>query len=371
MHKKCVIVFSGFNERAVIAFIRTLETHKIQYAIIATSKDDYIFSTTYVNKVIAVRQSVTLILSDIINSINKVKGTIIADEYIIAPSSEALNRFLLDNKIIIESGNCIIPLVPKADYESISNKYSFGNICDDTGIKVPYENINLDEAPLPFVAKPKEYFSSDGSIYSPFIIVTEADKKKFIKEHNHSDFFYQQYIYGKSLYLLYYFQRNGKVYKYSQENYIQQPDGKSIVAAISSNFHNTIESQKYEKLLKSLNFFGLIMIEVKQQDKINYMIEANPRFWGPSQLFVDAKMNLFEAFLYDFELLNMPPIFTEPKKVIKYFWHGGIIKTYKLKKELSFHQSCTNDLMNDLPVWLQSDVFRRPDTYNVFKNELS
>jgi hypothetical protein len=36
-------------------------------------------------------------------------------------------------------------------------------------------------------------------------------------------------------------------------------------------------------------FYGLVMIEVKEYDNQFYMIEANPRLWGPSQLILDAK----------------------------------------------------------------------------------
>ena len=54
------------------------------------------------------------------------------------------------------------------------------------------------------------------------------------------------------------------------------------------------------------------MVEVKHLSNKNYMIEANPRFWGPSQLFVDAGINLFEAFLVDNGLLNKRLTFREP-----------------------------------------------------------
>jgi predicted ATP-grasp superfamily ATP-dependent carboligase len=370
MHKNCVIIFSGFNQRAIIAFIRTLTLHKVNYAIVALSKDDTILLTEYSDKVVSIRQSFSLNLSDIINSIKEVQCTITANNYFITPSSEALNRFLLDNRKEIEFENCIIPLTSKLNYENISNKYSFGQLCNKAGIKVPFEYKYIEDAPFPFVAKPKKYTSNDGSVYSPCIVVNEEDKQQFLHEYNQSDFFYQEYIYGKSFYLLYYFQRDGKIYKASQENYLQQPDGKSIVAAVSSNFHSTKESQKYENLLKSLNYFGLIMIEVKQQNKINYMIEANPRFWGPSQLFVDAKKNLFEALLFDFGLIKGSPKFIDTKKEVKYFWYGGIVSTYKRKKKLTFHHLEDDIIMNNIHIWLQSDIYKRPDTIEIFENEI-
>ena len=63
------------------------------------------------------------------------------------------------------------------------------------------------------------------------------------------------------------FTKNGESFKLSQKNLIQQPEGKSIIAGITSDFHLTNESFLYEKLLLKLNFFGLIMIEVKKTEK--------------------------------------------------------------------------------------------------------
>lgn len=354
----------------MIAFIRTIELHCIDYAIIAKSYDDSIFLTQYNKRVIAVRKSVPLLLEDIINSIKIVKEKLNVDEFIIAPTTEALNRFLLKNRIQFEQESIRIPLISEELYKSISDKHSFSKLCENNGIKVPHEYSELNDVKLPFVAKPKEYVSSDNKIYTPFICISESDKQAFLIEHQTSGFFFQEYIHGRSFYLLYYFNQNGKIYKFSQENLIQQPNGKSIVAAISSNFHASEESFKYEQLLNSLNFSGLIMIEIKMQGNENFMIEANPRFWGPSQLFVDAKMNFFETFLHDLGMLKAPPNFNPPNKVIRYFWFGGILEAIKQNKELKFHKGNKTELMKELHVWMQTDIYKRNDTINIFENEL-
>ena len=78
------------------------------------------------------------------------------------------------------------------------------------------------------------------------------------------------------------------------------------------------------------------MVEIKKQINVNYMIEANPRFWGPSQLFVDARMNFFEAFLHDFGFLpeNPPPFNFINAIHKKYFWFGGIIEVFLRKAKI-------------------------------------
>lgn len=369
--QKCIIIFSGFNQRAVIAFLRTLQENNLTYAIVAKSETDDIFLTKYACNVVSVRRSVPLDLEDIVDAIMTVQDKHDADKYVIAPSSEALNRFLLEHKERFNEMKCEVPLVDKGLYETISDKYSFGAICSENGICTPKELKFNEIVTLPVVAKPKKYFSaSTNKTLSPEIISSSRELALFNKEQNAEDYYFQEYISGRSLYLLYYFSKNGMIYKLSQENIIQQPDGKSMVAAISSDFHNTAESEKYERMLETLDFFGLIMIEVKQMSGINYMIEANPRFWGPSQLFVDSGVNFFEAFLYDLDILDRLPKFSEPSEITHYFWFGGIIEAYKQNKQLKYYQGDEASFLHLLPTWLQSDVYRRVDTINIFKKEV-
>lgn len=368
---KCILIFSGFNQRSVISFIRTLEAKNIDFAIIAIPETDSIFLTEYSEKVLSVRKYKTLDINDILNSIETVKDKIQADEYIIAPSTEALNRFLLEYRVEFENIGCKIPLVEKVIYESISNKYSFGQICRNYGINIPEEVDIQKQIAFPIVAKPKEYYSTSNEILSPVIIQDSGEFNSFISRYNANDFYYQEYVNGRSYYLLYYYHSNGDVYKLSQENLIQQPGGKSILAAIPSNFHNSNESDKYERLFKELNFFGLVMVEVKQNGHSNYMIEANPRFWGPSQLFVDAGVNFFEAFLHDVGVLDTVLIPEEHDISARYFWFGGLEKYMeKSLNEIIFYNYNTERLYNEFWYLLESDIYYREDTKDIFACEV-
>ncbi|MBS4174154.1 hypothetical protein [Bacillus sp. FJAT-49736] len=371
-YKKLILVFSGYNQRAIIAFLRTLEYKKIDYAIIAKDKHDEIFLTDYSDHVFAIRKSIPLILDDLLMSINKVRQKYKEHEFIIAPTTEALNRFLLENKEEFEQAGCTIPLVNKELYEKISDKYSFGNICRDYLIDTPYEIDIEQNISFPIVAKPKQYFSSiKNKVFSPIILNDANDFDLFKSKYPIDDFYYQEFIRGKSIYLLYYFHRDGTIYKFSQENLMQQPKGKSMLAAVSSNFHNSLESEKFERLFKDLNYFGLVMVEMKQYEEKNYMIEANPRFWGPSQFFVDAGINFFETFLHDFgilETINLPkkPI----NSSVKYFWFGGLSEALTNYHELVYHAYTENELLQTLHEWMKYDIYRRIDTKSIFVKEL-
>ncbi len=369
--EKCIIVFSGFNQRAIIAFLRTITKHNLDYVIIAKSTEDPILLSEYRNRVLAIRKTSQLVLEDMLSAIKQIQCKHFADKYIIAPSSEALNRFVLDYRNVFKEYRCQIPLVDKYTYELISDKRSFGKLCEANNINIPREIEFSPSMQLPVVAKPKGYFSKiTGKSLSPDIIHNNFDLETFINQYNINDFYFQEFIHGKCLYLLYCFTNSDMIFKFSQENIVQQANGKSMVYAISSNFHHSEESLKYEALFRKINFRGLVMVEIKQRYLENFMIEANPRFWGPSQLFMDAGVNLFEAWLYDIGILNEMPSFKENSKLTKYFWFGGMVDTYKNQQQLTFHVGNEMDLMNLLPSCLQIDVYRRPDTIEIFVGEL-
>jgi predicted ATP-grasp superfamily ATP-dependent carboligase len=361
-----IIIFSNFNQRAIIAFARTLENNDVDYAIIAASDNDTILNTSYNKNVLSIRKKDQLDVEDILQSIEIVKQKREVDSCIIAPSTEALNRFLLKNRDLFENNKITIPLVTKELYELISDKYSFGHLCREHNISIPEEYSRINEIKIPFVAKPYKYFNNESAVFAPQLIYTNNDKDKFIKNFNCSDFYYQRFITGKSYYLLYYIDKQQTIYKYSQENIVQQPDGKSIVAAISSNIHQEPISSLFENMLKLIKFRGLIMIEIKEENGQYYMIEANPRFWGPSQLFVDSGVNLFECFLFDYGIIGKKPIF-KPNNT-KYFWYGGIIQTLKNNGKLTVY----SDILSKAPIedWIKIDIYNRDDTAYLLNNEL-
>lgn len=368
--KSGLVVFSGYNQRAVFAFLRTLEERGVHYAIIASSKEDTVFHTTYKHKVIATRSKKELNLSDIFSCIEKVKCTLSAEKIIVAPSTEALNRFVLSNRELFAKRGVHSPLVEREQYEMISDKYKFGAFCKSSDIIVPQEYLDLSSLTLPCVAKPKEYTAKDGKTHSPVLLKTQEELEDFKRSYDTTDFYFQEFVAGRSLYLLYYFYKDGTFSSYSQENFVQQPDGKSMVASESSDFHHDEESKKYEKLFQSVEFHGIVMVEVISTLGTCYMVEANPRFWGPSQLFVDSRVNLFEDFLYDNELLSQKPIHQEGNKA-KYYWGGGMEEAKKTDKPLAFHNYSNEALAKDLPAWDAVDVYNREDTREIYSMEMN
>ena len=356
-----IVIFTGYNQRAILAFIRTLDRQNIDFSIVAKHCDDEIFLTKYSKNIIAQRCKKELDLNDIETCLKKIKKTKNVNKLLIIPSTEALNRFLLENRTFFQNLNCKIPLIDKNTYELISDKLTFTELCKKNNINIP-QNIECKIENIPFVAKPKKYFNKNNEIFSPVLILNKADYKDFTKKYDLSNFYYQEYVEGESYYLLYYFSKNGEIIKFSQKNLVQQSEGKSIVASIPSTIHDSFVSKKYEILFKELKFFGLIMIELRKSKDRFYMIEANPRFWGPSQLFVDAGLNFFEYFLQDNDI-NIAISDQNINKNAKYFWNGGF------DKNVVYFGLNKTDFFNEYIDFFKYEIYNRLDSIEIFQKE--
>jgi len=363
---RAFLIFSGYNQRAVIAFCRVATKMNVPFHIIASSKDDTIFLTSYSLKVQAVRREKLLEIQDIEQCMDKVRSNVPDTNFVILPSSEFLNRFFLKHRAHFLSIGCELPLCEESLYIRISDKYSFGELCRNNNLKVPSEFNFSEGVNPPFVAKPKRYFSSKKTP-SPYLILTEQDWDKFLETEIVEDFYLQEFVTGKSLYLLYFLSQKGNNVMYSQENLVQQAKGKSIVLAKSTDLHQKSIAMEYSDMLLREGFEGLIMIELKQSGNDFYMIEANPRLWGPSQLFVDAGVPIFEEFIRG-QGFNIEGTTTEIKESV-YFWHGGISEDERNGNKLAFHDFTPGNLDLQMDELLKNEVYNRNDTERIYHLE--
>lgn len=366
--KQGLVIFSGYNQRAIIAFMRVLEKYEnVKYHIFAASDNDPIFMTSYSKHIFWVRRNKLLNYDELAEAFLNLRNNESYDNIIVAPSTEALNRFFLEKRESFAGLKVFMPIVDRSLYEEISDKESFWFLCRKKGMPVPEKMAFPDKFTKKFVAKPKTYVSTNGKIYSPVLITNDKEFYSFKSDYDVSMFDIQEYIEGKSYYLLYYFDSNGKCLKYSQKNIAQQSGGKSILIAESSDIHTRKISTCYEALLLEKQYRGFVMIELRENNGTFYMIEANPRFWGPSQLHVDAGVLFFDHFLMDCKLIDN--VIEEPNCIARYVWstgfHGDIIddddaRWYENKKE---------SVCNELEAWLKWDVYRREDTITIFELE--
>lgn len=365
--KRAIAVFSGYNMRGVISFLRSLTSNKIDdYCIIAIDKDP-ILKTQYKDKVVYIREDISLNISNMIKVTDKIKEATGAEEIVIAPSTEGLIRFVLDNREVLEGMGCVIPVVDRDLYIRISDKLSFYRLCRDHGLPVPDTFDLPDKFDIPFVAKTRCYTQRNGKKVAPVLVTDREEYDLFREGCNAGDYFYEEYIEGESIYLLYYISRDKKVIGFSQRNLIQLKGGGSMIAAECADYHNTEIADRYVKLFVDEGFFGLIMIELRVNERGCYMIEANPRFWGPSQLFVDAHVPIFESFLMDIGFIDS---FKETgiDDTVKYYWSTGIRDLGINDQSCIMHKGCDR-FINEIRRYVKYDIYNRPDTINIFIEE--
>jgi hypothetical protein len=136
-----------------------------------------------------------------------------------------------------------------------------------------------------------------------------------------------------------------------------------MIAAEIANIHNQNIADEYVALFKKVGFYGLVMVEVKEEGNNFFMIEANPRFWGPLQLVVDSGVNLLEWFLYDNNFLENEPTLNLPEPV-KYFWSQGQ-NQYRPSRDIFYIGRSQFDA--EKKDFAKFDIYNRLDTARIFR----
>jgi hypothetical protein len=346
-----------------------MTTCGIPFQIAAASSADPILRSNYRDQVFAVREKRDLNLIEITGIVERIRQERKLDEVIILPSTEYLNRFLMRHRDKLGAAGANIPLVDASLYDRLSDKEAFAEICTMAGLPVPRVVEPGTIEAFPVVAKPRRYFSGDGGVQGkPRILHCREDLNQFLQSENSDDFLFQEFLNGRSFYLLYHLSKNGPAVRYSQANLAQQKNGGSILAAKGAELHHESIADRYEILFRQLGFSGLVMVELREARNDFYMIEANPRLWGPSQLFVDANVPIFRQFFSDlgFDV----PLPTSRREHVQplYFWLGGF--GAKMMTSADFHGGLADQIMDEFRDYLIHDVYLRPDTLEIFHNEI-
>jgi predicted ATP-grasp superfamily ATP-dependent carboligase len=363
---KGILILSGYNMRAIVAFCRWAQDQHVPFHLIARNEFDPISLTDFSDRVFLIRKHENLELEDFCIWISRIREKYSYQKVLVLPSTEFLNRFMVNNQNAIELVDGVVPLVNKVLYERISDKYSFGKLCLDFGIPVP-EEYNKIPKTFPFVAKPRSYASIFKRQLKPYLIHYEADLADFRQNESLDDFYFQQYIEGKSLYLLASMPRNEKPVLFAQENLMQQANGGSIVLARIDDFHKQRAVVQYLELLAEINFYGLLMIEIRfhKGTQKYFMIEANPRLWGPIQLAVDNGIDFFGSFLRDYKF-NVSHFSSQDRHAQFYYWSGGLTENSKIV----YHNYSKDQFIDEFNSINRCNLFYRKDTMRLFRHEL-
>lgn len=338
---------------------------KAPFSIIAAHGRDPIFRTRYRSDVDAIRTVRSLDAADIDRCLQRVQARHPADRYVIAPSSEFLNQYMLAHRQWFTERGCDIPLVDAETYARVTNKSTFRELCIDAGIAVPARR-DPSTGAYPFVAKPRANINALGRSLYPALIHTAADwdaQREALG--NLDDYYFEELVEGPSYYLLYYIPAapSARVFSWSQRNLLQQPGGKSMVLAVSDTVHTEPISGRVIAMLRSACFHGLAMVEVIRRGSEYVAIELNPRLWGPMQLVRNSGSQLIRAFLED--AIDGAVTHADPDAghAAGYVWLGG------LRPGMTWHSERPRFPWWSLTSHIADDVYFRSDTMGLFIDE--
>lgn len=315
MSKRAFLIFSGHNDRAVLALCRFFSHRKLPFIIAASGKADLIFQTPWAAHVTLTRQDKS-VDRHLFESV--VQSSPDTEQLIYCPTTEYINNFVLDNRAHLESLGLEFLLPSQEVYHSLSNKKSSLEIIESFCKLQAPPNIPWGEVITPCVFKPRENISA-GAVHYPILCFNNSDAADKYATLSQSHWFAQKYIQGQSHYLCAYLSRSGSYVAYWQTNLMQQAGGKSIVLAKTGKNPGIDEHVLFQKLAQ-YQYFGPLMMEIIQDEQNNlFYIEINPRFWGPLQLAVDAHPEMLDLFAADagFETAASLP----PPRSDQEFWY--------------------------------------------------
>jgi hypothetical protein len=264
-----------------------------------------------------------------------------------------------------------LALGEEAAYVELSDKASCTKVFLRHGIRTPLTYADLAGAPIPFVAKPITNFDSRMNSLYPRIISSEPERQELLRSQDAGEFFAQEYLRGRSYYLLGYLARDGKCYVSSQENLAQQAAGKSIVLAETSCFHEGPAAVATIDLLRQRCYTGFVMVEFIDDGDGPCFIELNPRPWGPLQLCADHRCGIVEGFLGDWACGDSSRFqwrsACQPVRA-RYLWIGGAVQNLKHAECLMWRRSRLEGIARVARA-IGSDVYLRRDSLRVFARE--
>ena len=366
------LVFSGGNDRAVFGFLRALRLCGLRAHIVARTSGDRILLSSFKKDVRWVRPTHELTPEIFSECISRVRAQVGEESFVLLPSTEYLNTFFLRNRHAIEGMGCRVPLVDADLYMRLTGKLSAAEFFSNAGVPIPRE-LPVSNLIPPVVAKPIRNVSVIGQSLYPHLLKNQADLDAFFSCNDPADFFFQEYVQGDSLYLLFHLSGiEGRDVVWSQRNLFQQPGGKSMLFAEASSFHLSESAMRILGALRDARFFGLGMVEVIREKDRDVFIEMNPRIWGPVQLCIDQGQPLLQTFIG--EALHGNPIhFADRMASLRrthYLWLGGVLETMMSGQVPARHFTGDFNFLAAIKN-LGCDVYLRKDSWRCFVSDLS
>jgi len=361
------VIFSGANERAVIAVCRYLSSRGLAPVLIARSAGDPIWRTDYARLVHVTRQFDHIDVDDLLDCTRQL-AVKTADTLVFLPTVESINRVVLAHRLEFELAGLSVEMVSQDVYTTLSDKASFIKLITEFDMSPPPEIRNPGVEDLPIVAKPFSEFSKvDRKRCYPELIFSEKEYRSFLKRTRPEDYFYQSYLTGHSFYYLMHISDEGELVAY-QQNLIQQANGKSMLAARICNCPSASLERSLLAALKSVSYRGFVMIEVIQSDGVFYVIEANPRLWGPFELACSTPVVKGLTEQLEGKRLSHSVVSSPVKSC--YIWLGGWASEFMRGHQVRIYPGAVFLLIKEFLRMRCADIFFRRDTIKLFLWEI-
>ena len=284
------MVFSGHNDRAVVALCRFFDQTGLPFSIVSAGRDDAIYDTVWRDRVMFDRLDKVLDLPMFQH---------LAEHHLVyCPTTEFINDFLLTHRPALQGHGLDIGLPDQTIYHALTSKSQsqalVTALCPDLRLP-PLQDIKAPKAPC--VLKPTVNVA-DGHVLYPLLCRTDVELDRALTGLDRQAWFAQDFIVGQSHYLCAYIARDGQTASFWQTNLMQQPGGKSIVLARPGANPGLNEAALLGGL-HARGYHGPFMMEVIESNGALYYIEINPRFWGPLQLALDVCPAILGLFAKD------------------------------------------------------------------------
>ena len=134
MAQPVFLLFSGYNDRAVVALCRFFARQQLPFVIVAAGPTDIIWRTSWASSVILSRLDKSLDLSLFQAAVRASQES----RLVYCPTTEFMNQFVLDRRPALEAVGLEVALPPAAIYAQItSKKHSITVFRQLTGIGPP------------------------------------------------------------------------------------------------------------------------------------------------------------------------------------------------------------------------------------------
>lgn len=279
-------------DRIALAAARSASKNGIAFVVYEYRRVSYWRLTSFKNQAFLRRKKETLF-----QGISRVSSHF--GQTIVLPIGEGMTRKLLGPTTYDLPGNVTLPISSLRAYRCLGDKYSCAKLAIRNGLKVPaiYEWEDKLASGSIYV-KPKRDFDEAVSrkFDAPMKFRSLGDAKRSYASSIRDSYFIQSEVIGESTYVCGLFDGSGFTMVFGQKNLTQEPRGGSILSCVPLESVPSEIVRRLELLARSAAYQGPFMAEFRVNSEGWYLIEVNPRFWGPIQLAVDNGFDFFMGY---------------------------------------------------------------------------